>query len=125
MNLLIKTIYLFIVIVLSKNILPNFVPNELERTGALCGIVFIANIIYRLFINHYYKRSDPLKTTVMEALTRTIFVIVGIVLTNYLVNNPEILEKYGIVIPEGDINVQTGITLLPFLVIKSLLSPDV
>ena len=125
MNLLIKLIYLFSVIIASRNIIPNYVLDENLQRIALVASIYISCIIYRIFINHYYKHSDSVKTIMTEALTRTLFVIVGMIATNYLMENPTILSNYGINLPPSNIYTDTALSLVPLLLGKALLSPDI
>jgi hypothetical protein len=60
-----------------------------------------------------------------EALTRTLFVIVGMIITNYLMENPTILSNYGINLPPSNIYIDTALSLVPLLLGKALLSPDI
>jgi hypothetical protein len=125
MNLLIKLIYLFSIIIASRNIIPNYVLDENLQRITLVASIYISCIIYRIFINYYYKHSDSVKTIMTEALTRTLFVVVGMIVTNYLMENPTILSNYGINLPSSNIYTDTALSLLPLLLGKALLSPDI
>ena len=125
MNLFIKLIYLFSIIIVSRNIIPNYVLDENLQKIALVASIYISCIIYRIFINHYYKHSDSIKTIMTEALTRSLFVVVGMIVTNYLMENPTILSNYGINLPSSNIYTDTALSLVPLLLGKALLSPDI
>ena len=125
MNLLIKILYLFCVIISSKIIIPKYINGNMNQQMAMLSILYLSNILYRLAVNYYYKKTTSIYNIAMEGIFRTIMIIVGIVLVNYLISNPQILNKYGIEIPDTNMYTSTAISLLPFLIMKSLFAPDI
>ena len=125
MNLLIKTIYLFLVLLAGKILVPKYIQGTMNQNGAFIVILYLANIIYRISVNYYFQKSGSIKDLALEAFYRTILVIVGIVLVNYLISNPEILGKYGIDVPSTNLYTSTAVSLVPFVLSKALLSPDI
>ena len=125
MNLLIKLLYLFLVIIMGKTMIPEFVQGTTNQNLAMIALLYFSNIIYRISVNYYFDKTDTIYNVAMEGIYRSVLVIVGIVLVNYLISNPEVLEAYGIEVPKTDIYTSTAISLIPFLMTKSLLSPDI
>ena len=125
MNLLIKILYLFLVIIAGKIMIPIYVEGTMNQNLTMIGLLYLSNIIYRLGVNYYFNKTDTIYNVAMEGIYRTVLVIVGIVLVNYLIFNPAVLESYGIEVPSTNIYTSTAISLVPFLMTKSLLSPDV
>lgn len=125
MNLLIKMLYLFFVIVLGKISIPKYINGTMNQNLSMVALLYISNVIYRITINYYYNKTDTFYNVTMEGIYRTIMVIVGIVAVNYLISNPEILNNYGIEVPSTNIYTSTAISLIPFIVTKALLSPDI
>lgn len=125
MNLLIKTLYLFIILLAGKVLVPKYVKGTMEQNVAFLGLLYLANVVYRVSVNYYFSKKTSLSDVVMESTYRTILIVVGIVIVNYLISNPQILKNYGIDVPETNIYTSTAVSLVPFLLTKSLLSPDI
>jgi hypothetical protein len=125
MNLLVKTIYLFLLLLAGKMYVPKYIEGTIPQNLAFIVILFLGNIIYRISVNYYFKKSGSIKDLMVEAFYRTILVIVGIVAVNYLISKPEILGKYGIEVPSTNLYTSTAVSLVPFVLSKALLSPDI
>lgn len=125
MNLLIKIIYLFVVIVASKNLIPRFVQGTFKQNATMVAILFLANFFYRVSVNFYFQKKDSITNIALEGFYRTLLVIVGIVIVNYLISNPQVLGKYGIDVPKTNVYSNTLFSLMPFLFTKALLAPDI
>jgi len=125
MNLLIKIIYLFLVLLFGNMYIPKNFDGVAQQGMALSGLLYLAHVIYRVIVNRYFKVDESMYDIIIDGIYNTILVIVGIVVINYLITNPEILKQYGIDIPRTNRYATTFLSLMPFLATKALLSPDI
>lgn len=125
MNLLIKMIYLFTVLMAGKIYIPIKVEGVMNQNLAMIALLYVSNVVYRIIVNRIFKKKFNIKNTAKEALNRTILIIVGIVAVNYLISNPEILGTYGIQIPYTDMKTSTALSLAPILLSNALLAHDI
>lgn len=125
MNLLIKTLYLFLILLIGKVLIPQQVQGTMNQNLAFIALLYVSNVIYRISVNYYFGKKTSLYNVAMESTYRTLLVVVGIVGVNYLISNPNILKKYGIDVPSTNIYTSTAVSLVPFLLTKALLSPDI
>lgn len=125
MNLFLKTIYLFFILLAGKIFVPKYIDGTINQNIAFVFILYFSNIIYRISVNYYFKKSGNLKDLAIEAFYRSVLVIVGIVSINYLISNPQILGKYGINIPDTNLYTSSAVSLIPFVLSKALFSPDI
>lgn len=125
MNLLIKMIYLFAVLLAGKIYIPQKITGVMNQNIAMILLLYVSNIIYRIILNIIHKKKSTIKNLTKEALNKTILLIVGIVSINYLISNPEILGRYGIQIPYTDMKLATALSLTPIFLSNALLSKDI
>lgn len=125
MNLLIKIIYLFIIIIAGKLFIPKYIDGTMNQNILMVALLYLSNIIYRFYLNYYFKKKDTIYNIAKEGFYRTILIIVGIVVVNYLISNPKTLESLGFEVPSTNLYTSTAISLVPFLLTKALLSSDV
>ncbi|ADO67399.1 hypothetical protein crov365 [Cafeteria roenbergensis virus] len=125
MNLLIKILYLFLIIVSGKTIIPLYIENTIYQNLTMILLLYLSNIFYRIGVNYYFNKTDTIYNITVEGVYRSVLVIVGIVMVNYFISNPEILNQYNIEVPSTNIYTSSAVSLIPFLMTKSLLSPDV
>lgn len=124
MNLLIKLIYFFIVITLSKKILPDYYPEKNKQNLAMIGVIIVSNIIYRIFVNKYYEKDIDIIKIIKDSFMKTSVIIIGILGLNYLINNNTIANQY-IDLPTFTSHTFTLYSLLPFIMYQAFLTPDI
>ena len=124
MNLLVKFIYMFLILVGIKMYLPSVVSDNTYQQIAMIAIILFANLIYRYFVNYYYQKKNNYSSMFKEGMSRTAMIVGGIYLINYLFANPETIQRYNINIPNKNIYSTSFLSLVPYALTKSLLSPD-
>jgi len=121
MNLIINIIFLLIVLIYGKKFARTFSDNIIYNNLILIGIISIANIAYRVIINLYFKKPAVIKDIITYSMIRSLLVLSGIIIFNYIVTNPNTLKKLGITFDfstiSGDLPVAL-VSLIPYFLVK-------
>lgn len=121
MNLIINIIYLLVVLIYGKKFARTYSDNLIYNNLILIGLLSVANIAYRVIVNLYFKKSTIILNVVTESMIRTLLVLSGIILLNYLVSNPQVLKNFGITFDfstiSGDLSIALA-SLIPYFLVK-------
>jgi riboflavin transporter FmnP len=121
MNLIINLIFLLIVLVYGKKFANSYSTNLIYNNLVLIAILILANSFYRIAVNLYLKKEHSVTNIITESLTRSLVIIGGIILLNYLFANPTLLNNFGITFDikniQGDFSIAL-VSLIPYFLYK-------
>ena len=121
MNLIINLIFLLVVLVYGKKYANSFSSNLIYNNLILIAIIIFGNALYRVSVNLYLKQEHSVTNILTESLTRSLVIIGGIILLNYLFANPTLLSSFGITFDinsiKGDFSIAL-VSLIPYFLYK-------